>query len=210
MTYFRLNVFGAALLALFASVGVANAQLTLVPNGDFATAGGANWVSASVGAVATYPAAGGNTGGFGQLSQTAAGWGGVLVSENSGTTGRSLASLGVTPGMIATFNIDLINLGAGAPVAGMKIENWNAGAIINDSTDITFATTGSWVNHQFNFLVAPTATSLKFVPLLVVQPVGSIVGFDNVGVFSNAVPEPGTFGLVALGVVGLIARRRRS
>ena len=207
----RVNVFCAAILALLATVGIADAQLTLVPNGDFSTADGADWVFASVGAEATFPDTGGNPGGFGTIDQTASGWGGVLVSEASGSEGISLTSLGLVAGNTYTFSVDMINLGSGSGTAdaGMKIENWNAGAIINDSTDQVFGTTSGWETYTFDWLVDSSATSLKFVPLMVGQADGSSVGFDNVGVIVP-VPEPGTLGFIALGMVGLVARRRRS
>ncbi len=175
-------------LALVALVGIANAALNLVPNGDFAIAGGTNWVFAGVGATPSYPAAGGNTGGYAKMDQTAGGWGGVFVSEDSATAGRSLASLGVTAGGNYTFSLDMISLGAGTPLAGMKIESWAGGSILDNSGDINFTTTASWATYTFNYTINPAATSLKFVPLMVVQPVGSIVGFDNIGVIVITAP----------------------
>ncbi|MEJ6579477.1 MAG: PEP-CTERM sorting domain-containing protein [Akkermansiaceae bacterium] len=178
--------------------------MTLVTNGDFSS-GGADWGFSSVGAAASFPATGGNTGGHGQIDQTAGGWGGVLINDND--TAVPLTSLNLVPGQSYEFSIDLINLGAGSPVAGMKIESWTAGVGTNNSGDITFATTASWANHTFNYTVQAGADAIKFVPLMVAQPTGSSVGFDNVGV--NVVPEPSSFSLLGLSLAGLLARRRR-
>lgn len=206
----KLRVLGFAVLACLLTAGMTQAQLNLVPNGDFETPGGVDWGFAGVGTTPSFPDMGGNPGGHGQIDQTAGGWGGVLVSEVSATEGHSLASLGVAAGMTYTFSIDMIDLAGNAPVAGMKVENWAGGGLINDSGDVVFGVTTSWDTYQFDFLVDPGATSLKFVPLLVVQPVGSSVGYDNVGVIvPQVIPEPSTMGLVALGMAGALARRRR-
>lgn len=191
-------------MAVVAMIGTASA-VNLVPNGDFSTPAGASWVSATAGITVSYPATGGNTGGYGQLDQSGAGWGGVLVSEVNPTEGIALASVGATAGALTTFTIDMINLGAGAPVAGMKIESWAGGALLDNSGDVTFGLTGSWATYTFDYTVNAGATSLKFVPLLVVQPVGSVVGFDNVGV----VPEPATLGLFGLAGGAMLLLRRR-
>ena len=176
-----------ASLALVALTGAANAATNLVPNGNFVTPAGVNWSFAGVGAVQSFPASGGNPGGHGQIDQTAAGWGGVLVSETSGTAGHSLTSLGVTNGVLTTFTLDMKSLGAGTPLAGMKIEGWAGGAIVGNSGDITFPTTTSWANYAFNYTIPAAATSLKFVPLLVTRPIGSSVAFDNIGVVGASV-----------------------
>ena len=202
------KAFGAAVLAGLLTVGMASAQLTLVPNGDFEN-GGTDWRFAGVGAVDSYQGMGGNGGGHGQIDQTAGGWGGVLVAEQASGDALSLASLGVAAGTNVTFSIDMIDLAGTAPVAGMKIESWNAGGLINDSGDVVFNITTSWDTYQFDFAVDANATGLKFVPLLVAQPVGSSVGYDNVGLVTP-VPEPATAGLVALGVAAAAFRRRRS
>ena len=206
------KVFSVVLLAGLMTVGIASAQLTLVPNGDFEN-GGTDWRFAGVGAVESYQAMGGNGGGHGQIDQTAGGWGGVLVAEDTATGGGlSLSSLGVAAGSIATFSIDMkdfTSVPGPATVAGMKIENWDANGIINDSGDVVFTTTGDWDTYTFDFLVDANSTGLKFVPLLVAQPTGSSVGYDNVGVVSNVIPEPTTAGLVALSAVAVALRRRR-
>ncbi|MDB4259639.1 PEP-CTERM sorting domain-containing protein [Akkermansiaceae bacterium] len=195
------------LITSLTSIGLAStasAALTLVTNGDFSS-GGADWGFAGVGAAPTYEATGGNADGYAKIDQTAGGWGGVLINNND--TAVSLTSLNLIQGQSYEFSIDLINLGAGSPVAGMKIESWTAGAATDNSGDITFATTASWANYTFNYTVQAGADAIKFVPLLVAQPTGSSVGFDNVGV--NVVPEPSSFSLLGLGLAGLLARRRR-
>jgi hypothetical protein len=210
----KLKLIVAALFAVFVTAGSADAQ-NLVPNGDFEIAGGVGWeASVGVGVEFSFPDAGGNGGGYGQIDQTAGGWGGVLVSEVDATTGISLDDLNLTAGMSYTFTIDMIDLTPtpGTNItAGYKVENWAGGVLINDSGDNPMMLTSEWATYTFDFLVDANTTSMKFVPLMVGQGGGSKAGFDNVGVFGNtgAVPEPSSLALISLGVVGLVARRRR-
>lgn len=202
--------FVAAMFVAALFVTSASAQTTcLVNEGDFEQ-GGANWGFAGVGVDLSFPTTGGNTGGYAQMDQSAANWGGVLI--NDGDSVASLASLGLTAGDEVTFCLDMIDLnpGNGGVTAGMKVENWAGGGFVNDSGDVTFALTDSWETYSFTFTIDGTSDGMKFVPLMVGQAVGSSVGFDNISYKKEVVPEPTTAGLLALGVVGLISRRRRS
>jgi hypothetical protein len=191
--------------AVLAVVGVASADI-YVPNGQFTTPDGADWVFNDNSVDVTYPATGGDGGGYGRMEENGnGGWGGVLVSEVNPTQGLALAPLGLTAGVESTYTIDMINLSGGAFVAGMKIEGWNSvGGLTGDSGNIEFAPTASWATYTFDYTLPAGTTGVKFVPLLVVQPVGSTVGFDNVGV----VPEPATFGLLGLAGGAMIFIRR--
>ena len=191
-------------LAVLAMAGVASAGL-LVPNGDFATPAGANWAFNDNSVNITYPTSGGNGGGFGQMEEIGGGWGGVLVSEINPTQGLDLAPLGLTAGVESTYTIDMLNVSETAFSAGMKIEGWSGGALDGNSGDILFSVASGWNTYTFDYTLSATATSVKFVPLMVVQPVGSIVGFDNVGV----VPEPATLGLLSIAGGAMLFMRRR-
>jgi hypothetical protein len=214
------NLFVVALFATAATAGVAEAQLTLVSNGDFSVIDGDSWNTAgSAGTSIIFETTGGAGGagdGFGRIDNTAGAWGGVLVAEggsgpaNAGGPGIDLGDLGLVAGGTYDFQLDMIDLvGTGfAGSAGIKMENWSDTAIINDSTDQYFTITDSWETYTFtNWLVDASATRVKFVPLLVGTT--NDVGFDNIGVVT-AVPEPASVGLIALGMIGFIARRRRS
>jgi len=188
--------------AVVALAGMASAQL--VTNGDFEDPGGADWgIAVSGDMVASFPASGGNGGGYAQLDMGAAGWGGVLINDND--TPASLASLGLTDGVEYTFTIDLIDLADNGAVGGMKIESWSGAGLGSNSGDITFAATTSWDTYTFDYTIDAGATGVKFVPLLVVQPNGSSYGYDNVGV----VPEPATIGLLGIGAAAMLVIRRR-
>jgi hypothetical protein len=204
MMFRNLNVFGAALVALLATVSVANAQLNLVPNGDFETPAGASWVFAGGGSVSSFPASGGNLDGYGALDSSA-GWG-VLVSEVDPTNGLPLASLGLTAGNNYTFSFDMIDLGdpgaAGAP-AGIKLEGWGGGVDVGNSGDILFPAPASWTTFTPSWTIPASATSIKFVPLSVSS---GNTGFDNVGVI---VPEPASIALMGLAGLALAMKRRR-
>jgi hypothetical protein len=189
------------IMALVASAGLANAVVNLVPNGDFEIAGGADWVFAGGGAVDTYPAAGGNGGGYGDMDSSG-GWG-VFVSEVNPTTGLPLASLGLTAGDEYEFTFDMIDLGTGGALAGMKMEGWDGVGSQGNSGDVKFNATTSWETYTFLWTVPATSTGIKFVPLSVD---GGHVGFDNVGV--DVIPEPATFGLLGLAGAALFVARR--
>lgn len=164
-------------LVLTALIGVANAALNLVPNGDFETVGGAGWVFAGGGSVISYPASGGNGGGYGDMDASA-GWG-VFVSQVSTTAGHSLGSLGLVAGNSYLFRFDMKIFGAGGALAGIKVEGWNGGVKVGDSGDMKFTATTSWVTYTTNWTIPAAATSIMLVPLSVD---GGHVGFDNIGV----------------------------
>ena len=209
----------AALFAVFMTAGSVNAQFTLVPNGDFSVAAGDSWnTAASGGTGISFPAAGGNGGGYGEIDATAGTWGGVLVAEGgtgpapAGGTGILLSSLGLTAGDTITFQWDQIDLLGNGAIAGIKLESWVGGAFISDSGDQLFSTLGAWTTESFAYTIDPGADAIKVV---MVQNQGfngiggGHSGFDNIGYFRPAVPEPTSLGLISLGVLGLVARRRR-
>jgi hypothetical protein len=206
--YHQVKVFSVALLAMLVSVGVANAQLSLATNGDFAL-GNTNWGFAGVGAGPTFPVSGGNPAEHATLDQTAGGWGGVLFSDNGAgdpIAGDTLASLGVTAGSSYDFVMDTNDLGGNGASAGLKIEFWDAIGLISATSDGPAPTTPGWSLYSRTESIPLGTLRIKFVPLMVGQPTGSSVGFDNVGV---VIPEPATLSLCALGMVGIITRRRR-
>ena len=196
----RFNVFGAALLALLATVSVANAQLTLVPNGDFSTPGGVNWGFDGP-AIITFETTGGNTGGYAKMDESAGGGWGVLVSDDS-PLGVPLSTLGLTAGQNYDFTMDMINLD-GTGIGGLKLESWDTGHISNTGDVPASGQSSSWATYTWNYTIDPAATSLKLVPL---WGPGSVVGFDNLGV---VVPEPASIGLLSLAGLMIATRRRR-
>lgn len=164
------------------NVTVNAAVFNLVPNGNFETAGGADWVFNGP-ALTTFPASGGNPGGYGDIDSLASSPWGVLVSEINPTTGRPLASLGLTAGNTYAFSFDMKG-DAGGELAGIKIEGWNAGAEVGNSGDIKFTAGTSWATYTPSWTIPATASSIKFVPLSLDS---GHVGFDNVGVVSTVV-----------------------
>jgi len=203
MRLFNTKLVGAALIALISLIGTVEAQLILVTNGDFETAAGADWDFAGGGATIDFAATGGSGGGgFADMDSTG-GWG-VLVSDNG--VQEPIGTYFLTPGTTYDFSFDMKGFNGGE-VAGIKIESWNAGSVISDSGDIKFTTTDTWANYIASYTLTSDATHIKFVPVSVD---GGRVGFDNIGVINPAaVPEPGSLCVIALGVIGLVSRRRR-
>lgn len=209
----------ATTFVIAASVSMANAVFVLVPNGDF-EAGGTSFSSfASAGTAISYEAAGGNSGGFGKVDNTAGAWGGGLVApsdnEYPGNTGIPLADLGLTAGMTYSFSLDMINLDGTTGVGGVKFESWGA-AIISNSGDLpATGQSADWATYTWDYTIDAAATSIKIVPLLTPGSFGagqsqSSIGFDNVGVENNLpVPEPSSSLLAALSALGFLGFRRR-
>jgi hypothetical protein len=193
-------------LAIVAMVGVSHAAFNLANNGDF-SAGSSGWGFAGAGASPTFPGAGGNPGAFATIDQTAGGWGGVLFTDVPNA--QSLASVGLTAGNSYVFSLDMIMLSGSGVTSGMKMESWNGATLLGDSGDINFNITTSWATYTFNYTVLAGADSIKFVPLMVVDPIGSSTGFDNIGVFGATVPEPTSMALAGLGAALLVIRRRK-
>jgi hypothetical protein len=218
----------STVLLLVAATSLAQAQVTqfnLVPNGDFEIPDGADWASDSSGATWSYPATGGNLGGYAQLDHTSPGgaWGGVLISPADGTSPfTKLEALGLaigdTPVIQWDAMTDVVNT-----LAGVKIEAYNsAGGLINQASDgpgagynlVMDQAVGTWKTFQStgNFTIPLLTDSVKIVPLYNQGFAASsnvTIGFDNVGVLGGVpVPEPSTYALFGLGGLGLLRRRR--
>ena len=220
------------LLTIFvATASLAQAQVpqfNLAPNGNFETPDGDGWADDQFGGAWSYPATGGNAGGYAELAFTDPGgaWGGVLISPASGTSPfLKLDSLGLKIGDIPILQWDG-KADVKGTFSGVKIEAYNAaGGLINQATDAPNAgynlsmdqVAGTWATFQSTgtFKIPLLTDSIKIVPFYDQGfAAGSAVdiGFDNVGVMGGVpVPEPAAYallgGLAALGFVML--RRRR-
>ncbi|MDA0294297.1 MAG: PEP-CTERM sorting domain-containing protein [Verrucomicrobia bacterium] len=197
-------------LAMLGCLALPASAVILIPNGDF-SAGSTDWTEASGGgaAIFSYPSTGGpGSGAYGSIDANAGGWA-VLVSPTTpGASGGGweVATVGVTPGILNTFTLDLKTF-AGTSNGGMKVEAWGGNAILGNSGDqyAPGAAYTDWTTFTFDYLVPSATDKMIFVPL---WGPSSTVGYGNVGV----VPEPSTYALLALGAAGLgthLVRRRR-
>ena len=198
------------LIVILSALGLAtlaNAQITLIPNGNF-EAGNTGWVEANGGsaAVFSYPATGGNTGGYGQIEEPGGGWA-VLVSPieaGAAGGGYDIGTIGVVAGATNTFSIDLKTF-SGTAGGGMKVEAWGGNVLLGNSGDVNAPSANAdWTTFQFDWDVPVGTEKMIFVPL---WGAGSTVGFDNVCVVG---PYPTTYALMfGVGALGFVLYRRR-
>lgn len=190
-------------MAVVAMVGVASAQI-LIPNGDF-EAGNTGWVEASGGGVVfSYPASGGNGGGYASMDATSGDWGVLVSPPEAGAIdgGHDIGIIGVTAGATETFTIDLITL-VGTAAGGLKVEAWGGSTLLGHSGDVLAAgPSATWQTLTFDWAVPAGTEKMIFVPL---WGANSTIGYDNVGV----VPEPATLGLLGIGAATMLLIRRR-
>lgn len=174
------------LCALLGAAATASADTTnLFPNGNFSTAGPtADWVEVNCcgNFVYTYPATGGNPGGYATMNnQGPTDYFGIWV--NGDTTPLPIASYGLTAGQTYTFVQDM-KIVSGATIGGFKID-WfdgaNAGA--GSTGDLRPSTAGhntaNWETYSFVIAIPAGAVGMKIVPLW-----GQLseVAYDNIGV----------------------------
>lgn len=196
----KTNIRKLTLCALLGASIITHAAPVLIPNGDFSTAGGANFgFFQSAPGVVSFPSSGGNGGGYGLVNNTLGSWGGGLVSPPDNTfpanQGIPLANLGLVAGNTYTFSMDMKNF-AGTGTGGLKLESWNGGGgAFNFTADMpASASSTNWATYSWNYFIPVGATSIKIVPLLTGGATGSggttadSVGFDNIQVNNTALP----------------------
>lgn len=202
-------VMGLAGLALAASQS-SMAAFVLVPNGDFSTPAGANWgVEPGGGSTFNFPTSGGNGGGYLQMDNTSAAWGGVAISTDD-PAGALLGDFGVSAGGTYTFQWDQLCESGGCGGMGIKIESWSDTGVISDTGDLNFSNTGTgiWETFSTSYTIEATATRLKVVLLGI--NADSVIGYDNVGIDgATVVPVPAAVWLFGSGLLGLIGVARK-
>lgn len=200
---------GTAAVALTAS---ATSMAALVPNGDFES-GGDNWgVEPAGGASFSFEATGGNGGGYLQMDNTTAAWGGVAVSTDD-PAGSLLADFGVVAGNSYDFLFDMKAVSGAGGGSGIKIESWNEAGFLSTTGDQVFAATSDWASYSYNYTIDAGATRLKIVLLGI--NADSVMGYDNVCIddcSTAPIPVPAAAWLFGSGLLGLfgIARRKKA
>ena len=147
-------------------------------NGNFETAGGAGWGTTQ--GTPAFPTTGGNPNGTPSLDGTA----GFAVLYAFNNTEKTFASLGLAPGDIYTFQMDM-KLISGSNIGGLRLEG-PAGFVIE--TYPTIIGNGSeWATYSIELTVPASPGQSKFG----LRPGGgSVVAFDNVKIVLPAPPGP--------------------
>ena len=158
-----------------------------LPNGDFSSGGDA-WSQVFGGGTYSYsyPASGGNPGGYGVIDNTAGDGGfGILVADDNQVT--SLTSLGLSPARTYRFSHDMITDGG---VGGFKVDFFSGAAMIGSTGDLFPDRIGdgtSWETYSYDVAMPSNADGIKVVLL---WGAGAEVGFDNVQVDNTPLVGP--------------------
>ena len=150
----------------------------------------------------------------------------TFYDDNAGIPGNLLTAISISPLPLVASSVQLWTLGA--PISGVWFtlpasgKLW-AGISFNDAagtTGITVAQLGSVGWGIFNPVAVGSSTdgqwrSTNTGANVVNSPAGSVVNFGgnpvaNFGWKLQTVPEPASFAVIGLGLIGLSARRRRS
>ncbi len=146
---------------------------------------------------------------------TAAPDGGVVVSaigDSNWAGGISQAVSGLTPGTSYTLTFNW----AGAQQQGFSgptIEDWSVAfgsSTQSTSTVVTPSQSFSgWQSATMTFTADASSDLLNFTAVGLPSGLTPTLLLDNVSLNPTAVPEPATLGLLSLGGIGLLTRRRR-
>jgi hypothetical protein len=156
-----------------------------IPNADFEIPDGVSWAfDQENGHTVSYPAEGGNPGGFAEINATAATqpYYGLLVSN--GRLQIPLEALSLVPGRTYVFAMDM-KIVQGANLGGFKVDFLpgdpaNPTSPTHTTGDMYPGITGDgseWATYSFPVTIPATATGVKLVPL---WGVASTVAYDNV------------------------------
>lgn len=155
----------------------------VVPNGDFELPGGQQWSFIQGGGqTVTWPASGGNPGGYAVIDSVGKSSFAILVANSNAF--MPLASLGLTAGQTYTFTQDMKIL-SGSSIGGLKVD-FNAGST-GDVYPALIGTGTDWATYSFNITIPAGVVSLKVVPL---WGPNSSVAYDNFRILLPAPPQP--------------------
>ena len=157
----------------------------LIPNRDFEIPGGVGWgffQGPETDHVVSYPATGGNPGGFAQIDATGSGGFSGLASNNN--TPLAIETLGLTAGETYLFTVDM-KIISGPNLGKFKVEFVPGGT--GDLTADLIGDGSTWETYTFE-VTLPESTERIFINPLWGED--SVIGYDNIGI---RVPEEPRF-----------------
>lgn len=225
----KTNILATLLVSAGCVTGALAAPVELVTNGGFETGNLSSWTTSGLGS-GSCPSANndwnvsssGSATGCSAVANPFGSFAAYVMNDGAGSVTYRLAqTFGVaagTTGGAFSFNLSSINTSSVDRTLTVSLTNQTTLASINIYSASTYSGSTAWQTYSTDisaFLAASAGSSVLLafdnsIAAAWTGPAG--LGIDNVSVLANvsAVPEPGSLALLGLGLVGMVATRRKA